>query len=123
MENLAEVLKRRPLKHVKKAWGQEIWFANDEENDYCGKILEVRKGEGFKMHFHDIKRETFFIWEGKLRVILTDCSDRSLHTGTLNQFDCLDLDRLVPHQVLALEDTKIIEVSTFHRDSDSFRIS
>ena len=120
--NLFEALSRKPLKVVLKDWGKEVWFANDEKNNYCGKILEVRKGEGFKMHFHIIKCETFYIISGKLRVVLIDTTDRSLHTGTLNQGDCLDLERFVPHAVEALEDCVIIEASTFHRDSDSFRI-
>jgi hypothetical protein len=34
----------------------------------------------------------------------------------------LDLERFVPHAVTALEDVQIVEVSTFHRDSDSLRI-
>ena len=120
--NLFEALSRKPLKEVLKDWGKEVWFANDERHNYCGKILEVRKGEGFKMHFHIIKCETFYILSGKLRVVLIDTTDRSIHTGTLNQGDCLDLERFVPHAVIALEDVQIVEVSTFHRDSDSLRI-
>ena len=122
MNDLFSTLKRPIKETVKKDWGREIVFANDEKNNYCGKILEVRKGEGFKMHFHIIKCETFYIISGKLRVVLIDTTDRSLHTGTLNQGDCLDLERFVPHAVEALEDCVIIEASTFHRDSDSFRI-
>jgi hypothetical protein len=57
-----------------------------------------------------------------LRVVLIDTTNRSLHAGTLNQGDCLDLERFVPHAIEALEDCVIIEASTFHRDSDSFRI-
>ena len=122
MNDLFSTLKRPIKETVKKDWGREIVFANDEKNNYCGKILEVRKGEGFKMHFHAIKCETFYIISGKLRVVLIDTTNRSLHAGTLNQGDCLDLERFVPHAIEALEDCVIIEASTFHRDSDSFRI-
>ena len=122
MDNLAEILKRKPLKHVKKDWGQEIWFVNNEKENYCGKLLEVNQGQGFKMHFHKEKVETFIIFKGKLNITLIDTRDRSQHTTILEVNDCLDLDRFIPHQIEALETTQIIEVSTFHRDEDSYRI-
>ena len=32
------------VKKVDKPWGYEIWMANNEANDYCGKILFIKKG-------------------------------------------------------------------------------
>ena len=29
-------------KKVEKEWGYEIWLANDEKEDYCGKILFIK---------------------------------------------------------------------------------
>ena len=31
------------VKKVDKPWGYEIWMANNEANDYCGKILFIKK--------------------------------------------------------------------------------
>lgn len=121
-DSLFDALARPPLKIVKKDWGREIWFANDEKNNYCGKLLYINKGAGFKMHMHYDKVETFFLMSGELKVTLIDTKDRSRHEGILEEGDCLDLDRMVPHAVEALEESIIIEASTFHRDEDSYRI-
>jgi quercetin dioxygenase-like cupin family protein len=120
--NLFESRARKPLKEVEKSWGKEVWVANNKDANYCGKLLHVNKGTGFKMHFHDIKEETFYILKGKLKVTLRDTADRTDYSGVLEEGMCLDLKRLEPHAVEALEDTIIIEASTFHRDSDSYRI-
>ena len=83
------------VKKVEKEWGYELWLANNEEENYCGKILFIKKGYQGSMHFHSKKHETFYILE----------------------------DRLKPHQLIAHEgDVKFIEISTFHRDSDSYRV-
>ena len=42
---------------VKKGWGSEIIFANNEK--YCGKVLHFKKGAKFSMHFHKEKEETY----------------------------------------------------------------
>jgi len=120
--NSFDALKRGPIKKVEKPWGGELWLANDSENNYCGKILTIKKGHRFSMHFHDKKVETFYVSKGKLKVWLLDLTDASVYEGELNEGDCLDLPRLQPHEVEALEDSEILEFSTFHRDEDSFRV-
>jgi quercetin dioxygenase-like cupin family protein len=111
-------------KRVEKNWGYELIFANDEANNYCGKILHLYQGHKFSMHFHDIKCETFYILNGKVQVSLLDLTSKNgnISVHTLNAGDCLDLPRLQPHQVEAIEESDIIEASTFHRDEDSYRI-
>ena len=41
---------------------------------------------------------------------------------TLNEGDVVEIPRNKPHQIIALEEVDIIEVSTYHRDSDSHRV-
>lgn len=120
--NLFEILMRPPVNFVEKPWGSELWLVNDELNNYCGKILTIKKGHRFSMHFHDKKVETFYVLEGRLNVWLLDTRDASVHDGVLLKGGCLDLDRLIPHEVEAVEDSQVIEFSTFHRDEDSFRV-
>ena len=121
--NLIKALSRKP-QHIKKNWGYELVFANDEPNNYCGKILHFNKGEKFSMHFHDVKVETFYILNGKLKLSLLDLNskDGEVFTDTIETGSCLDLPRLQPHQIEALEESDVIEASTFHRDEDSYRI-
>lgn len=45
-------------KFVEKEWGHEIWLANNEKENYCGKILHINQGHTSSMHFHMEKHET-----------------------------------------------------------------
>ena len=111
-------------KVVDKEWGQEIWLANNEEEDYCGKILHIEPGHSSSMHYHAKKHETFYILEGGLRVeiINTETPERTMNV--LKKGDVFVIDRFVPHQLSPVGENavKFIEISTFHRDSDSYRI-
>ena len=55
-------------KRVEKSWGYESWLANSEKEDYCGKVLFIKKGHHTSMHYHVDKHETFYVLEGVLRV-------------------------------------------------------
>mgnify|MGYP003121150186 FL=1 len=109
-------------KRIEKAWGYELWLANDEENDYCGKILHVNEGHRFSMHFHADKHETFYILKGKCRLRTVDTKTTVQNIIELNEGDCYKIERLTPHQIEAITDCDIIESSTFHRDEDSYRV-
>ncbi len=105
---------------VNKGWGHEIIFANN--NEYCGKILCFNAGKKFSMHFHMQKKETWYVIKGRFifSYIKTDVGE------TVSQFlyqgDTITINRGEPHQLEALEDSEIFEVSTQHFDDDSFRI-
>tara|TARA_R100000808_G_scaffold24949_2_gene59775 strand:+ start:1830 stop:2183 length:354 start_codon:yes stop_codon:yes gene_type:complete len=114
-------VKNKPKK-VQKIWGHELWLANDEENNYCGKILNIKNGHKFSMHYHSDKHETFYILEGMCILRSIDTETATQVSLPLNEGDCYTIDRLVPHQIEALTDCVIIESSTFHKDEDSYRI-
>jgi mannose-6-phosphate isomerase len=109
---------------VNKDWGYELIFANKHVENYCGKILHIKKGHKFSMHFHDLKEESFYILKGIVKISLVDINSKNgdLSSRQFNAGVCIDIPRLVPHQIEALEDSDIIEASTFHRDEDSYRI-
>ena len=48
-------------KKVDKEWGHELWLANNEKEDYCGKILFIKKDCSTSLHFHSKKHEAFYI--------------------------------------------------------------
>ena len=114
-------MKSNPKK-VEKQWGHELWLANDEENNYCGKILHVKSGHRFSMHFHSDKHETFYILSGQCKLTTIDTATTTNITVDLRKGDCYTIDRLVPHQIQAIIDCDVIESSTFHRDEDSYRV-
>ncbi len=112
---------RKPLKNVTKGWGEEVWIVNN--NEYCGKILKFNNGARFSMHYHIDKEETFFVSKGKLSLKSINLENAEEFTKEINAGDVVDIPRFAPHQLTALEDSEIIEFSTHHEDSDSYRIA
>ena len=110
-------------KFVKKRWGSETWFANNELHDYCGKILHIKAGHSTSMHFHIDKHETFFVLEGTLQVDWIETNSGDVKTTFVKLDECMEIPRGVPHKLLAtLQDVRFIEASTFHRNADSYRV-
>lgn len=104
----------------KKGWGREVWLANHEK--YCGKLLEFNAGASFSMHYHMLKHETFYVLKGSLKLELYDLSDATEHEVELKQGSITEIPAGNPHKLTALEDSVVIEISTQHFESDSYRI-
>ena len=122
-EGQAKLKKQMKAKVVEKEWGREIWMANNLEENYCGKILQIHQGYNSSMHFHMKKHETFFIMKGALQVDTIDTMDGTINTTILYEGDTMEIKRGRPHQLIAYDgDVELIETSTFHEDSDSYRI-
>lgn len=110
-------------KKVDKDWGYEIWMANNEKENYCGKILFIKFGHSTSMHFHQKKHETFYILEGALDIEIIDTITTDKYVKTINEGEVFVLDRLIPHRLVPKGgDVKFVEISTFHEDSDSYRV-
>lgn len=112
---------------VAKPWGYERWIAN---GDYCGKELFFFAGRKCSFHYHKVKDETFFVQRGALvvRSVLFDskrdatwllCASQQTILRPGNVFH---VPPLTVHQIEALEDSVLIEVSTHHEDADSIRL-
>jgi len=102
------------VKSVDKVWGQEILMANTDQ--YCGKKLILRKGKRCSLHFHKLKDETFYIDCGRI-AIEVDGTKQILSAG--------NSVRVVPgllHRFSGIEESVLIETSTHHEDSDSYRV-
>jgi mannose-6-phosphate isomerase-like protein (cupin superfamily) len=105
---------------VVKKWGSETILHN--RGDYCGKILSFHQGGKFSMHFHILKNETWYVSEGLFKLITIDTEDAERHETTLHPGTIVEIEKGMPHQLEALTDGEIFEVSTMHYDSDSYRI-
>ena len=105
---------------VEKGWGKEIIFANN--NEYCGKILCFEEGKKFSMHYHLLKKETWYVSKGKFILIWIDTPTGTTYTEYLIIGDIITNKRGEPHQLIALEYSEVFEVSTQHFDTDSYRI-
>lgn len=108
-------------KVVPKTWGKEVWLANN--GLYCGKILVFNKGAAFSDHYHLLKTETWYVLKGLLQLNYYCLVTGTRFARVLQEGDLIHVPAGNPHQLTALEASEIIEVSTQHFDSDSYRIS
>jgi quercetin dioxygenase-like cupin family protein len=115
-----KVSKKQPVEIVSKGWGKEIIFVNNDE--YCGKLLCFEKGKKFSMHYHIKKKETWYVSKGSFILIWVETNTGTTHTEYLKLGDVITNERGEPHQLIALEDAEVFEVSTKHYDDDSFRM-
>ena len=75
------------------------------------------------MHFHLNKHEVFYIIEGTLRLDLIDTEIGEEKTIFLNKEESYEVEQGQPHQLIAYQGAvKIIEASTYHEDTDSYRV-
>jgi mannose-6-phosphate isomerase-like protein (cupin superfamily) len=112
---------RQPVRIVPKGWGREVWIANNEL--YCGKILEIKKGKRCSLHYHRLKNESFYLRLGRLLVRIKESPGSTvIEEFEMGPGDCLDVPSGLVHQMEALEDSELFEFSTQHFDSDSHRL-
>lgn len=112
--------KKLPVEIVPKGWGKEIIFVNNDE--YCGKLLCFEKDKKFSMHYHIQKKETWYVSKGSFILIWVETNTGTTHTEYLKVGDVITNERGEPHQLIAVEDAEVFEVSTKHYDEDSFRM-
>ncbi len=105
---------------IPKNWGHEIIFENNEL--YCGKVLVFKSGCAFSMHYHMIKDETWYVQSGKFIYRWIDTETAEWHEKLISEGDTVRQFPGMPHQLEAITDGEIFEVSTQHFDSDSYRI-
>lgn len=102
---------------VEKVWGHEEWIVNNDK--YCGKKLFLRQGFCCSMHHHKIKDETFYIASGK--VLLEMEYEGKKSSRVMIPGDIQHIKIGMWHRFIGLENSEILEFSTFHRDDDSYR--
>ena len=102
------------IKIVKKVWGEEHWIVNEA---YCGKLLKLKKMHRCSIHHHEKKTETFFVIKGQVVLELND------EAYMLLPGCAVDVRPGERHRFSGIEDSEIIEFSTHHEDTDSFRLT
>lgn len=109
------------MNYVAKEWGYELWITNNEK--YCGKILFIKKGKQCSWHYHVVKDEVLFVKSGELlfRVLDKEAGTEEEEV-LLGAGEAWHVRPGVIHQMTALEDVEIFEISTQHFDEDSYRL-
>ena len=106
--------------HVPKGWGEEIIIENNEL--YCGKILIFDAGCKFSMHYHMDKDETWWVEYGEFIYRWIDTETADIHEVKLEEGDVVRQRPGQPHQLEAISNGRVFEVSIHHEDTDSYRV-
>ena len=115
-----------------KTWGYEKILAN--KGEYCGKILHILKDLSTSFHYYQSKDETFYVQSGKVCIeVVDDLSDASGYAEIgvnackpmkviLEEGSSFYVPPFRSYRIVALKDSTIFEVSTFHSEEDIVRL-
>ena len=99
---------------VEKPWGHELIWA--KTTAYAGKILFVRAGESLSLQFHREKDESWYVLEGRAELELGDVGQAVTKMEVVAAGGAYRFPPGTVHRIRALEDTRVLEVSTPHLD-------
>jgi len=94
---------------IKKPWGREIWIAHTDK--YALKIIEFRKGSRSSLQYHVKKHEHIYVDKGTASIEWEN-DDGEMETIILKSGDVIENKPGRKHRTTAIEDVRLIEVST-----------
>lgn len=136
-ENFEYILEPNKVQKIKKGWGSRLgdhdigeiyaYHSPDEKNIHklhveTVKLLFLNKNKKLSLHFHHTKDEIFMVAQGSVMVETIEKNGKK-RAWTLKTGDRIFVPKCTPHRLTGTGDNNlVIEVSTLHRDEDSFRI-
>jgi len=101
------------MKTVEKPWGREIWVAVTQE--YALKIIEFKQGSRSSLQYHKVKHEHIYVDRGVAEMEWEN-DQGQMETLLLKAGDVVENKPGRKHRTTAIEDVRLIEVSTPHLD-------
>ena len=111
---------RAKVTHVPKPWGHETIWAQSER--YVGKILHINAGHELSVQYHNRKDETVYLLSGEIVYRVQREGDDILDDMKLKVGESFRITPGTIHQMVALTDCDVLEVSTPEID-DVVRLS
>jgi mannose-6-phosphate isomerase-like protein (cupin superfamily) len=105
---------------VPKPWGHETIWARSER--YVGKILHINAGHELSVQYHNRKDETIYLLSGQIVYRVQNTRDNILDDVQLKVGESFRITPGTIHQIVALTDCDVLEVSTPEID-DVVRLS
>jgi mannose-6-phosphate isomerase-like protein (cupin superfamily) len=115
---MSGLIKPLDMNYVSKPWGWELWICNSEK--YCGKKLFIKQGHWLSYHHHEIKDEVLFVESGCMWMTYGS-DEKNFVSIKMEPGFAFHVEPGLRHQMQAIQDTLILEFSTQHFDSDSYR--
>jgi quercetin dioxygenase-like cupin family protein len=103
------------LTSIPKVWGREVIIVNNDA--YCGKFLCLNKGAMSSMHYHPIKRETFYCLIGEVLLEMPGVA-YCMFPGSAPR----TIEPSEQHRFYGMTDAVLLEISTPHDDGDVVRL-
>jgi mannose-6-phosphate isomerase len=97
------------MKIIEKPWGRELWIAHTDK--YALKIIEFKQGSRSSLQYHEKKHEHIYVDQGVLQVEWEN-DEGDMEVLQLKPGDVIENMPGRKHRVTAIEDTRLIEVST-----------
>ncbi len=97
-------------KKINKPWGYEIHWV-PAELPYMGKVLHINQGARLSLQIHDQKQESWFLMNGKAKVIWEN-NEGELTETELSEGVGYSTSVGQKHRLVGVTDCDIIEVST-----------
>jgi mannose-6-phosphate isomerase-like protein (cupin superfamily) len=111
---------RATVTHVPKPWGHETIWAHTER--YMGKIIHINAGHELSVQYHNRKDETVYLLWGEIIYRVQREGDDILDDVQLNVGESFRITPGTIHQMIAVTDCDVLEVSTPEVD-DIVRLS
>lgn len=97
-------------KKVEKPWGWEIHWV-PANKPYLGKVLHIYEGKRLSLQVHDKKQESWFIMQGRAKVMWENNHGELIETELLpGQGYSTEIGQ--KHRLIGITDCDIVEVST-----------
>ena len=109
LQNQINFNKEIKVKIVEKPWGREIWLAQTDQ--YALKIIEFNQGARSSLQYHIKKHEHIYLDTGLLKIEWEN-DQGQMEILTLKAGDLVENKPGRKHRVTAMENSRIIEVST-----------
>jgi quercetin dioxygenase-like cupin family protein len=110
-------------KVVIKPWGKEIWmnYLDDEINEgeekpYMFKKIYVNSGARLSLQSHVEKQEINYVIKGRLEAWFQSKEEGEIEIKEVGPGDIWEILPGRKHRLVALEDSIILECSTYHPD-------
>ena len=92
-----------------KPWGYEKIV--ELNKNYLVKILFMKKNHRCSLQFHEFKKETIYVLNGKLKISLGN-DKNNLKDKIFNTNDKITIEPSIIHRMEAIEDCTYLEAST-----------
>ena len=97
-------------KKIEKPWGYELHWTPDNL-PYMGKVIHIKEGARLSLQVHDKKRESWFLLNGRGKVIWENDSGEIIETQ-LEKNKGYTCEIGQKHRLAGITECEILEVST-----------